>query len=520
MGAGQRVALYPILIPDAMHPAVSLQVFMPSVARRVAASTGWQVLAHFTGLVTSVTGVALLTRYLGERGFGEYVTIITVGFLLVSLSDFGLSLFITRELAKQRHEASRLYWNALGIRATASFGIAALVLLTMPILPFAPPVRAGVGLFSLAAIFVSLGSLIAASLQATLRMERVAAADIANRLVGLGVIFWVATTHQPFLYLVGGLVGAQAVQFATLVGLGHSVVPIRLRFDLPVWRNVLLETAPFAGMAALAVVYARADMLILSVIHDPGRSPDVGIYGAAYRVLDALLLLPVAFLRSVFPMLAHPVGKDAPAGPISQDAFRVLSILACPILLGGIYLARPIMEIVAGHQFVEPRHFAMPILGSTVFSPSPVALQILLVAFFFMAFELLNGLVLVAAGWQNGLLRIFAFVVPLNVFLSLLLIPKYSFVGAGVATVITEIVGFVWSSRAVRSVGVDYPWGSLMRPLLAAAGMIAVILAVHRGPLNVVLLIVIGAVAYGILLYLLRGIRPADLRGFVSRRHT
>lgn len=492
---------------------------MPSVTRRVLANTVWQVLAQVTGLTASIAGVVVLTRYLGERGFGEYVTIITAGVLLVSLSDFGLALFITRELARQRDEASGLYWNALGLRLMASLGVAIIVLAALPFLPYALTVRVGIGLFSLIAIFVSVNSLVGASFQAALQMEKVALAEIANRLLGLGVIFWVVTTHLSLLHLVAGLVGAHAVQFAILVGLGHGRIPFRLRFDFPVWSHLLHETAPFAAMAILAVIYARSDMLILSTIYNPSLVPDVGIYGAAYRVLDALLVLPAAFLRSVFPLLARPSRRDTLAAHIPQDAFRLISLLACPIALGGIVLAHPIMRVVAGREFVEPGHILIPAMGPAFVSPSGLALQVLLVAFFFMAFEFLNGLVLVAAEDQLQLLRIFEVVVPLNIFLSLMLIPKFSFVGAALATAITEVVGFVWSNRAVRQVGVIYPWGSLLRPLLAAAGMIAVLLAVYTKPLNVAILIAMGGTAYAILLYLTQRIRPAYLNGIVSRRH-
>jgi O-antigen/teichoic acid export membrane protein len=176
------------------------------------------------------------------------------------------------------------------------------------------------------------------------------------------------------------------------------------------------------------------------------------------------------------------------------------------------------MEIVAGGKFVQPQLLLIPVWGAAWFSPSSVALQILLVAFFFMAFGFLNGLLLIALEHQDTLLRIFVVVVPLNIFLSLALIPKYSFVGAAMATAASEIVGFVLSSRAVRRIGVAYPWGSLGRPLLAAGGMVAAFVLVRGAAPNVMILIALGAGTYGLLLLLLSDVETARLFRLLLRR--
>lgn len=489
-----------------------------NLVQRIAINTGWQIVAHLVGLLTSLASLVLLTRYLGDRGFGEYVTIITFGSLVVSFSDLGLSLFITREHARHGSDATGLVHNALGLRLSASMAIVLLVSLGSAFLPYTTTLRLGISLFSLTAIFVSLSSILASVFQASLQMGRVAVGDVLHRLVALGVIVWIIATHRPLVHLIGGLVAAHALQFGVVLMLSRPLLAFRLGFDFPVWRRLLKNTMPFAVMAVLAFVYARADMVILSLFFDPSSVPAVGIYGAAYRVLDALLMLPVAFLGSVFPSLVQSVGHGPRSGRIPGETFRVLATLAFPIVLGGMLLAHPIMAIIAGPEFVRPQSLPVPIFGSLLLTPSPAALQMLLVALFFMLFGFLNGLVLVAAGRERTLLRIFAGVVPLNILLSMILIPRYSFVGAALATVLTEMLGVIWSTRAVAKAGIVYRWAEMMKPCLAAVGMTAALAATVSFTSDVIVLFLLGGAVYVSILYLIGGIPIALVESLFTRK--
>lgn len=489
-----------------------------NLLQRIALNTIWQVAAHAVGLVTSVASIVLLTRYLGENGFGEYVTIVTFGLVLAALSDFGLPVFLTREWARSRREAARLLHNALGLRLTSSMAVFMLVLVVNSLLPYAPTVRFGISLFAAATIFISLSSTITSVFRASLRMGRVAVSDVLGRLLALGVVLWVVLTRQPMSHLIGGLVVAHVMQLASVLLLSAPLVSLQLRFDFGVWRGIMKSTLPFAAMSVLAVIYARLDTIILSLFYNPSLSSDVGIYGAAYRVLDALLVLPVAFLNSVFPSMVQSIDRPPVFAQIPQRAFYALSTLAFPIVLGGIFLAYPIMQAVAGSEFVYPQYLSMPVLGAFLLPPSPIALQILLVALFFMFFGFLNGLVLIAAGRQQALLRIFLGVVVMNILLSVALIPKFSFIGAALATTISEVVGFGWSTQVVEQVGVRYAWCKAARPLLAATAMVAVLSVMGNVGGGLVFQFLLGGAVYAGLLYLVGGLHPGLLPILLAKR--
>src|SRR3989344_1934306 len=77
----------------------------------VAQSLG-KIFAAAIGLVT----ISLLSQHLAEKGFGEYSTVIAFLGVFVVLADFGLYLYVVREISKPGTDSGRVISNALGLR--------------------------------------------------------------------------------------------------------------------------------------------------------------------------------------------------------------------------------------------------------------------------------------------------------------------------------------------------------------------------------------------------------------------
>src|SRR3970040_2084615 len=72
----------------------------------------------FSLAVTFLT-VAVMTRYLGTEGYGEYRIIIAFLALATSFADLGTPLIIARELSRPDADEERVLGNALGLRLAA-----------------------------------------------------------------------------------------------------------------------------------------------------------------------------------------------------------------------------------------------------------------------------------------------------------------------------------------------------------------------------------------------------------------
>ena len=99
-------------------------------------------------------------------------------------------------------------------------------------------------------------------------------------------------------------------------------------------------TLSIAAFSCLVAQSSKADAFILSLIRPPQYSPDVAIYGVAYRMVDFMLLFFVVFIVSVFPVLS--AYSQAGGEKYRQAARRVLDAtfaLSVPATVGVILLA-------------------------------------------------------------------------------------------------------------------------------------------------------------------------------------
>ncbi|MEI6553169.1 MAG: oligosaccharide flippase family protein, partial [bacterium] len=94
------------------------------------------------------------------------------------------------------------------------------------------------------------------------------------------------------------------------------------------------------------------DTLILSLIKSPG---EVGLYGAAYRIIDVLTTLPFMFAGIILPILTSSwfEGKKEYFVSVLQKSFDLMAIFSLPIIAGTLILARPLIVLVAGEDFAD-----------------------------------------------------------------------------------------------------------------------------------------------------------------------
>ena len=171
-------------------------------------------------------------------------------------------------------------------------------------------------------------------------------------------------------------------------------------------------------------------------------------------------------------------------------------ILAVPIAVGTSLLADK----------------AIMLIFDTGYSNSIIALQILIwaVAFVFISsgfarlLESLNKQIIVTIVAGGCAI--------LNVALNLVFIPKYSYIGASVATVMTEFTAlallFLWSSKIGYGISGKKIVDILAKPLVAAAVMGGLVFVLRD--LTIWALVPLAALLYFIVLFIIRGIDGED----------
>src|SRR5207248_5315511 len=191
---------------------------------------------------------------------------------------------------------------------------------------------------------------------------------------------------------------------------------------------------PFALTFVLTILYFRIDQPLVFALKS---QTEAGWYGAAYKPIEALLFIPMTFLSVVFPVLSvyHRERQTEVLDALNRF-YKYLLLMGWPMCVGIFVLAYPLNAVMR------------------LYAPSAPALQILALA---LGFAFVNNAfigALNASDRQSSFTWAAAWSLVANVALNLALIPRFGYLGASVATVLTEVVlGAVAWILTARHVG-------------------------------------------------------------------
>lgn len=462
----------------------------------VAWNTFIQFLSKIVFGVTALFLVGYLTRKLGAGGFGECTTLFAWISTLIVIADMGLYMTGVRRMSMADGALPDILANLFSTRVFVSFVIVTLAGVALLLLPYDIRIKKII-IFTLpVVILVSCSRSFKSWFQADLIMHFSVICEISGcAVVGLLTYFMVEYSgfiHDPVYGVVFALVSGCFVYFALAVLFSISAKTFKISIDIKYIKELIIEAFPLGVSAVLAILYFRFDMLMLSWMKPVEH---VGIYGAAYTVVEMSVIIPALFLGSMLPFFT----KSIACNKINlkhhyQKSFDFLVLLAIPGLAGGILLADPIMSLITGVEFGQISGIENS--GNSTFR----AFQILVVVSALMFWGQLNGHLLVAGRKQMIILKIYYFLLPLNICLNLLLIPKYSYNGAALATLISEIVAIIITTAIIKKEFDQSPAiGLLLKSLVATIVMVSILYFLD---FNVVLMVGIGMALYFCIMFI------------------
>lgn len=409
-----------------------------STARKILSNTFAQFVGKIMVAILGLAVVKISTSYLSVEGYGEYVLVYEFLAFFGIAADLGLFTIAVREMSKDEKELPKIIGNILSLRTILVFAVmlvAVIVAFQIPkyentLIPF------GVAIASITTILTILNGTITSVLQTKLRMEIASISTVIGKLFTVGFMVYVVFFGFPtnnstgfLMLIVAGIIG----NLVTVLITNHyvrKITPLKYQFDFKLWKRVLKEALPYGLALILNTVYFRIDSLFISFFRGQG---EVGVYGVAMKMLENFAVLPIYFMNSVLPILTKAVEeKSNKYKAVIAQSFNFLAALSIPIVVGGVILAYPIIFVVSTPDYLSRI--------SEGFYGSDIAFQILVFALLFQFLNVLFAFILIAVGKQSKLLYINAVCVVFNIVTNIIFIPKYGFIGAGVTSVLSEML--------------------------------------------------------------------------------
>lgn len=476
-----------------------------SLTRQVAYNTFTQTLGKAINTALALITIAALTRYLGVAGFGNYTTIWAFVAFFGVFADFGFFWILLRELSRGKIPSNKVFNNTITLRLFLALFVYLGAFLLGFLFNYPPIVKTGIGVIAAAMFFQTMNSTVVAVFQSKLRMDRAVFSETAGRAVILGLVYLFISLKYSLLGVLTAYLLGNTVNFLVSFSQLFYYLKPRLEFDFALWKKIARAALPMGIVLALGVVYYKIDTLMLSWMK---TQEAVGIYGASYKILEVLQTMPTFFLGPVFPILTRYLeAKSEKLEHVFQRAFDFLVVSAPGIVAGVLVLSPQIIGLVAGDTFVS---------ASTVsFRGFPInSVMVLQILSFSVGINFFSNLfiyMMIGLGRQKDLIIPNIVFVALNIILNLFWIPRYSYLGASVSTLITEmaVIG-VTLFLVFRQTTLLPKLRLLPKSFLAALGMGVVLYQLQN--LNLFTLLLLGGVVYVLLLYLFKAITKEDLK--------
>lgn len=470
--------------------------------RRIARnSAAWFVSENIAKVVSLLITIAV-ARALGEVDFGIFSFALSFTALFGLLINWGFRTLLTWKIAKDRGRAGALVGSALAIQAVLSVAAFGLLVLLVRLIGADPGTARAVYIAAGAMIFQTLADTPEAAFQAFEKLAYNAAFKILRVLTRAAVVF-------PLLFLGYGL---HAVLWAYLAVMAFNLVLVLLFFHAKVSRlslgagsrearGLFADGFFFALKSGFVLIYFKIDVTMLQLM---STSASVGLYSAAYALLEALLSLPIALTSALLPVAIVLAGERDRLRVLLERAGRFLLAATVPVVVGGIILSQPLMVLLFGQGYA---------------AGSP-ALAVLLLTLVPLSVVYLLGILEIAFRLERKSIWVLAANCVVNILLNLVLIPIYDVVGAALATVLTELFYLAAYFRLVRP---QLPglaaWRWAAKPLVAGLVMAIPVYVLSDDFLAAPILA--GAATYGAALWLVRGISREEIgfvRGLFFRR--
>lgn len=473
---------------------------MKSLTSKVAANTVVQSLSKAIMVATSIVTISLLTRYLGEEGFGEYTTVMTYLGLFGIIVDMGMYLIVVREVAKEDADAEGILGNVLGIRLLiGGFILAMAPVLAVLVFPYSHKVDIAIAIGAIGFLLINLNQIVSVVFQVNLIMWKLMVGEVFGRLSILGLTYYyILRGGNLWSFIIANVVG-NVVLLGFSYLLASKYVKLMPRFEWSKWKSLLIETAPLAIVTLLSRIYFSIDTIFLSIFRS---QIEVGIYGLPYKVLDILISFPTIFAGLVFPAMSRYASAKnmIDLKRIYDKSFEFMLIMVVPIFVGLCMTSRHIISLLGGDGFVD----------------SPILLQILSLAVVFIFFTTLANNLIIAVQKQSKLVWVALASAVFNVVLNVTLIPIYSYWAASMIAVATQLLVLILTGYYVWVFTKMGPNLTKWWQVLLSSGVMAFVLYLMRD-YSIFILIFVSAVVYFGLMYLVKGIDREMIMNVLGR---
>ena len=397
-------------------------------------NSSWMMASQIvTGLFGFIWTI-LTARYLGSNDFGIMSFAMSFAGIIVILMDLGVSTYATRDMSRDNKLASDYLGKLIPLKILLSITTIFISLIILFMMGKNSLTIIVTLIFVLEYALMSMSSLFQGGFQSFGKMEYQAKGIIINSFLILAFIFITIYFKLGLIFL------ASAYCFSYVVMLMYLVISSRKHIAIPNFKispnfckKAIKLAIPFAITSLFTTIYFSIDMVMLSVICG---NVATGIYNASYKIITVLITFYGVYQTVVFPLMSKLFNGSEDLLKLSYSkSIKYLLLIILPISLGIVLYANPLVNLIYGNEYVL----------------SGPVMQILVWTVIFCYINGAGTTLLNSSNKEVSVTKIYCIAAIFNFCLNLLLIPSFSYHGAALATVLSEIFICLLTIHVIRN---------------------------------------------------------------------
>lgn len=436
-------------------------------------------------------------RYLGAEQFGILSFALAITGIFVVTADLGLNQVTVRELSRDKSLIGKYLGNIIIIKTILAMLTILLIVLTVNILHYPQKTVYAVYLISFYVIFGSFSGMFYSMFQANEKMEYQSIGQIlesslmlCGALIVISQEFGVLGFASTYL-IVSGII----LIYNITICFWKFILP-KIEINWNFWKYIIIEALPFGFTSIFVMIYYYIDTVMLSILISNSNEV-IGWYSAAYRLILFLTFIPGAYFVSIFPVMSKFFKTSEKSLKFAfERSIKYMAFLGIPIAVGITFLAEKIILLVYGCSYI----------------PAVLPLQILVWSVAFIFIDSALAYLFSSINKQKTVAKIMGIVAVFNIILNLVMIPLYSYIGASIVTLSSDMINLILMVIVLSKTKYKISILSLNYiPKIFIASLMMIIIIKSFFEINLFLLILISFIVYIVSFILLKGLDQNDI---------
>jgi len=462
-----------------------------SAVKRLMTNTISMFIAQGLQPFLTIVLVFIIGRTLGPKVFGKYTIIFQLFSIFQITCSLGLKTLLTREVATNKENANKLLINGLLLGIPAALLNIIFVVVVVLLLKYESDIAFGSYLIAISLIAASLVDIFSGILTGFEEMKNLAVAWIIFIVLKTGIsIVALLLGYGLYALVIIHVITKFILALFIYYYLFRVIGKPKLEIDFALCKK-LISMGWSLALAAISIsLFWRIDAIMLSKMVSEEM---VGNFGAAYRVVNFIIMTVRSFSLAFFPMIAMMyVDNMDDFNKSCRKAIRYLTILSLPIALITTFAAPDFMPFLWGDKFDH--------------SSSVLVLQVMIWSLIPFGITEIFASALIASERQVTYFILKSLSLVIKIVLNYYLTLKYGIVGVAISTVFAICLLLIMQLPYVVPRLVSFKISAVTMPLLRLCVIIALMILLYYTLHNYhfIVAMIAASITYAVLLFLFK----------------